>query len=170
MLLSLSAATSWASVVVVGTEAEGDGGYGVGKSLDETYHLIIAQQFTLTATTPLESITVYVNGDGTANPQDAFDFYLTDAIGASATAANVLASGTGTFPNSLNGEHGPVTFATPITLSAGSYFITLTSAEGQGSGWGRTPRQSPPSAARLAIAMSASPMARRRVTTRTLIR
>lgn len=121
---------------VLGTTAEGNGGFGLGYSFSAETNLVIGQSFALDTSTPIASITVYVNGDGTAAPQDQFTLTLTNNIGSSATAANVLYTGIGTFPNSLGGEHGPVTFLPNLTLGSGTYYIVLSSDGGPGTGWG----------------------------------
>ena len=123
--------------LIVGTEPEGNGGYGVGFSFDPEVNLIIGQEFTLNQAITLDGIHVFLNGNGTGGPQSNFTLYLTDAIGDTATAANVLATMTGTFPDNPPGTHAPVSFyGFGPSLDAGTYYLVITSDGGAGSGWG----------------------------------
>jgi len=123
--------------LIVGTEPEGNGGYGVGFSFDPNVNLAIAQQFSVSQATTAGSITVYMNGDGTENPQGNFTLQLMDLIGAGATAADILWSGVGAFPVGVPNGHAPVTFTgLSLPLDPGTYYLVVTSDAGPGTGWG----------------------------------
>lgn len=121
--------------VVLGTEAEGNGGYGVGFSFESNTNLVIGQAFTLNQAVELSSITVFVNGNESEDPQGSFNLTLTDLIGSSAGSANVLFTDSGIFHTSAAGEHDPVVFSAPLALQPGTYYIVL-SSDASGSGWG----------------------------------
>ncbi len=130
---------SWARAdLIVGTDVEGNGGYGVGFSFDSDANLVIGQEFSLSASIVADSITLYLNGDGTDNPQGAFTLQLMNLIGPTATNANVLATEVGTFPaGALPTGHAPVTFSgLGLLLNAGDYYLVVSSAAGPGVGWG----------------------------------
>lgn len=133
----------WSPIVaqgglVVGTEPEGDGGFGVGFSFSADVNLVIAQEFWVNEPARADNITVYLNGDGTDNPQGEFTLQVMNQIGPAATAANVLWSETGTFPaGPLPTGHAPVTFTgVGVDLDMGSYYLVISSAAGPGTGWG----------------------------------
>jgi len=139
-ILSLFAAMPTHAAVILGTEQEGTGGYGLGYSFSEDTNLTVGQSFTLNQPVDLSAITVFVNGDDTADPQPSFTLYLTEAIGSAATAADVLFSSNANFPSGFPDEHPAVTFPTSVSLSAGTYYIVLSSGVveegGTGTGWG----------------------------------
>lgn len=123
---------------VVGTEPEGNGGYGVGFSFASDVNLIIAQQFSLNSAIVADSITLYLNGDGTNDPQGEFTLQVMNQIGAGATNANVLLTTNGTFPGGvLPTGHAAVTLGgLNLALGAGTYYLVVSSAAGPGTGWG----------------------------------
>jgi hypothetical protein len=124
--------------VIVGTEPEGNGGYGVGYSFDTNVNLIIGQEFTLGSPVVADSITLYLNGDGTDNPQGQFTLQVMDLIGPTATSANVLSTQVGTFPGGILPDgHAPVTFGgLGLPLGPGTYYLVVSSAAGPNTGWG----------------------------------
>lgn len=138
----VAAATTFAVSVhaelIVGTDVEGNGGYGVGFSFDPNVNLVIGQEFDLSQAAIADSITLYLNGDGTDNPQGDFTLQVMNAIGPNATNANVLWSGAGAFPSgALPTGHAPVTFSgLTLALDPGAYFLVVSSAAGPGTGWG----------------------------------
>jgi hypothetical protein len=120
---------------VVGTNGDtnANGGYGVGFSFAQDVNLIIGQEFTLNSGVVADSITVYLNGTGVGQ----FQLQLMGLIGPTATAANVFFSDVGTFPNTPSGGHLGVTFSgLGLPLSAGTYYLVVSSAAGPGTGWG----------------------------------
>jgi len=123
--------------LIVGTEPEGNGGFGVGFSFSSDANLIIGQQFSLSSPVVADSITLYLNGDGTDGPQSEFMLQVMNQIGPDATAANVLLTAFGSFPAGFPDAHAPVTFSSlGLPLGAGAYYLVVSSGGGNGSGWG----------------------------------
>lgn len=124
--------------LIVGTEPEGNGGFGVGFSFSSDVNLIIGQAFTLTSAATIDSITLYLNGDGSNDPQAQFTLQVMNLIGPTATSANVLLTEVGTFPAGvLPTGHAPVTFSgLGLSLSDGTHYLVVSSAGGPGDGWG----------------------------------
>jgi hypothetical protein len=150
VMLLLTAPMTGHAALVAGTGTDTTGGFGVGFSFSSDVNLVIGQQFFPTIPVIANSITLYLNDDNAANGADAFTLYVTNAIGASATAANVLATLSGTFPLT-SGGHAPVTFSSlalpllPAPLAPDGYFLVLASSGGPDTGWGTgaTPISSP---------------------------
>lgn len=144
VLLGLAAIAIGVSSVradfVVGTNGDTNhnGGVGVGFSFSTDFNIIVGQEFTLNSALVIDSITLWLNGDGTNNPQSQFLLQVMDQIGPTATAANVLYSATSTFPlGTAPNTHDPVSFGSVgLALGAGTYFLVASSAGGTGSGWG----------------------------------
>lgn len=124
---------------LVGTDAAGDnGGFGVGFSFAPDVNVVIAQQFTIgTSAATVGGITVWMNQNNTA-PPGQFTLQVMDAIGPAATAADVLLTLTGTFPNTPNGGHLLVSFSGLGLALAGNtdYYLVISSAAGPDTGWG----------------------------------
>lgn len=137
VLAVLDCASVAQAELIVGTEPEGNGGFGVGFSFESTANLIIGQQFSLSSPVVADSITLYLNGDGTDGPQSEFMLQVMDKIGPDATAANVLLTRSGNFPSGFPDAHAPVTFSgLGLPLGAGGYYLVVSSGGGNGSGWG----------------------------------
>lgn len=153
--ICLAATLSTHAAVIVGTDPAGDnGGFGVGFSFSPTVNLAIAQRFTVgPSAATVGGITVWMNQNNTA-PAGQFTLQVMDAIGPTATAADVLLTLTGTFPNTpgepgspVSGSpsaaalpHLPVTFSgLGLTLAGDTdYYLVITSAAGPDTGWGTT--------------------------------
>jgi len=135
VMLNASPATA---EMILGTETEGNGGYGVGFSFDPEVNLVIGQQFTLNQDIIANSITLYLNGDGSDSQQSPMTLQLMNAIGFDATASNVLGTWNALFPSGTpDGEHAPRTFdGLNVPLPAGTYYLVVSSPEGYKSGWG----------------------------------
>lgn len=141
--LGCAAAMAHAAPVLVGTDpAAADGGFGLGFSFAPDVNLVIAQQFSIgSAAATVGGISVWLNGLGTGS----FTLQVVDTIGASATAANVLLSLTGSMPN-ITGGHQEVAFSgLSLALAASTdYYLVLSSAAGPDTGWGTTTTASLP--------------------------
>jgi len=135
VVVLLGAASIAQAELIVGTETEGNGGFGLGFSFDPEVNLVLGQAFTLSQPVVADSITVYLNGD----ESNQFTLQVMDQIGGSATPANVLLTRTGNFPDApsqITG-HGPVTFSSlGLPLGVGTYYLVLSSDGGPDTGWG----------------------------------
>jgi len=138
VLLMVACASTARAELIVGTETEGNGGFGVGFSFVRDINLVIGQEFSLNGAVVADSITLYLNGNGNDEPQAEFMLQVMDGIGEAATDANVLLTRFGNFPSGdMNGGHAPVTFdSLGLGLGAGTYYLVVTSAGGPDIGWG----------------------------------
>ncbi len=132
-----AAAAASAAPVLVGTDPAGsNGGFGIGFSFDPGVNLVIAQQVRIGPdAATVGGISVWLNGLGVGG----FTLQVMDAIGASASAANVLLSRTGALPN-VTGGHLEVAFGGLSLALAGNtdYYLVVSSAAGPDTGWGTT--------------------------------
>jgi hypothetical protein len=146
-VLSLVCASGAQAALIAGAANDTTGvGFGVGFSFAPDVNLVIAQGFDVTAPTSIGSVTVYLNDDDPSNnpPLESFTLYITRAIGAAATAADVLATLTGSIPLTPPGAgaHFAVTFpglsipVVPVAATLNDYFLVIASAGGPGTGWG----------------------------------
>ena len=132
---------------IIGTSPAGDsGGFGLGFSFSSTVSLVIAQEFTMGAVGQvLGQATVWLNDFEGGASGASFTLQIMDAVGASATAGDVLFEGTGFFPDT-EGGHAPVTLSgIGLTLNPfTTYYLVLSSGAGMnpltgtGHGWGTT--------------------------------
>jgi hypothetical protein len=126
----LMAAPAAASSILLGTSGTWNGG---GVLINPG--VIGAQPFTLTTAIDLTAINVLVRGQVDATLQ----FHLTNLIGPTATAANVLATGSIFWPGTpTSGLIYWRTFSTNLLLGPGAYFLVLSSPDGDGE-WGFLP-------------------------------
>jgi hypothetical protein len=146
-LISVGSAGGAQAALIAGAANDNVGaGFGVGFSFSPTVNLVIAQGFDVTAPTSIGSVTVYLNDDDPTNnpPPESFTLYITRAIGAAATAADVLATLTGDIPLTppAAGAHFPVTFSglnipvIPVAATLNDYFLVVASSGGPATGWG----------------------------------
>jgi len=109
-----------AASVLVGTAFN-----GIGESAVSNLGPL-AQRFVLNEPAQVVEIDLHMSGFGT----DAFSFWLTNSIGPSTTAANVLLATNLTFPNTGGGISGQtIAYQTNLSLGAGSYFLVLSSLQ-----------------------------------------
>jgi len=135
VVVLVGAASLAQAELIVGTETEGNGGFGLGFSFDPEVNLVLGQAFTLSQAVVADSITVYLNGD----ESNQFTLQVMDLIGGSATPANILLTRTGNFPDAASQVtgHGPVTFGSlGLPLGIGTYYLVLSSDGGPDTGWG----------------------------------
>jgi hypothetical protein len=120
---------------IVGYPENPDGSVGVGFTMNADYNLVAAESFTMNGTSfMLDSITLYLNGNG----RGTFDVQLMDAIGPSATPANILLSRTAPWPDTVTPRsHAAVTLSgLNVTLAPSrTYYLVVTSKAGPGTGW-----------------------------------
>lgn len=146
LALSIGSAVSAHATSIVASGPTGEnGGYGVGYSFARDVNLIIGQAFTMGGTSFIaDQVTVWLNDWEGGASNEAFTLQIMDQVGAGATAANVLYTAGGTFPDS-EGGHLPVSFSgINIALNAGTtYYLVVSSSAGQnpngvggGHGWG----------------------------------
>lgn len=122
---------------LVGTDpAAINGGFGIGFSFSDEVNLVIAQQFNIgAAPATVGGISVWLNGLG----EGQFTLQVMSAIGATATAADVLLSLTGDLPDIVGG-HQEVHFGSlNLALAAATeYYLVISSAGGPDTGWATT--------------------------------
>jgi hypothetical protein len=145
--LLLTGAVSAQASAIVGTSTAGEnGGYGLGWSFQNDVNLAIGQAFTMGAAAQLlNAATVWLNDYEGGFSGASFTFQIMDAVGASATAANVLYQTSALFPDTEGGPHAPVTMSgIGLALAANTtYYLVISTAAGQnanqtGHGWGTT--------------------------------
>jgi hypothetical protein len=117
-----------ASTILLGTQGSGGGVPAVASCC------FVAQGFTLGTSVNISSIDLFMTGFGT----DPFTIWVTNAIGSGTTVGNVLLQQTNTFPNTGGGPLNAswVSTATNLSLTAGNYFLVLSSMQNSVSqGW-----------------------------------
>jgi len=119
-VMILGVMTCDAASVLVGTAFNGIGESAVSNQGP------LAQRFVLNEPAQIVEIDLHMSGFGT----DAFSLWLTNSIGPSTTAANVLLATSLTFPNTGGGTSGQaVAYQTNLSLGSGSYFLVLSSLQ-----------------------------------------
>lgn len=145
-LVASSAVAAQAGTIIATDPAGDSGGYGLGFSFSTDVNLVIAQEFTLGAVGQvLDKATVWLNDFEGGASGASFTLQIMDAVGASATNADILFQATANFPD-VEGGHAPVSISgigltlNPLT----TYYLVLSSGAGMnpandtGHGWGTT--------------------------------
>lgn len=135
-LLAAALSTSARAAPVVGTDPGADnGGFGIGFSFADDVNLVIAQQFSLQAATTAGGISVWLNGLG----EGQFTLQVMSAIGAGASAADVLLALEGNLPDVSDGHLEVAFTGLSLNLAAATdYYLVISSDAGPGTGWGTT--------------------------------